>query len=261
MTTLFDFTLSLANKITKALRGTATDGGTTTLTDSAMTFGNEFVGGTVWLRSGALAGTRRKVTSVNGSVIGFDELTQAVAAGVRYSAAIKDFSMGDLDAAVNDAAQALNAEVEEDLTLEVIENTQRYVLPDGVRNLVNDVEMAIQDAEPYGWRPVGGHWDEVNGELRFPPGFEPTWTGKKMRLSFLKPFEELTRDTDELPRSVDEELLMFQAIVEIMRGGLREYTTDDKRGLVSLYNEAQQELVRRRGSFNKPQRVSRPSDW
>jgi len=257
MTTVFDLTLMLADKVSNLRRGTSNSGSTsTTLTDPRETFANGDIGGTVWILDDQLKAARR-ISAVSTNTITFSTLTAGTAGifarPLSYAVADKDFTLIEYLAAVNEALRKFNPRIEKTV-LTARQDKTSYVLPSGVRNITK-VEIVREE----GGKPrTTDHWDEVQSALIFSKGYEPE-TGT-IRLTYRAAHQEM-KLTETVPATVDEELTLWAATANLARLGLRRFANDEKRGMMNLFNEAQAELTRLKPNFNEPQRSPRPADW
>lgn len=262
MTTLFNLTLQLSEYLQHTVEGTADNGSTTTLVDAERTEGEAaFLYGTLWVTSGANSGVSRVVaTWTHGTdTLGFDALTAAIAAGVTYTAAGKDFPRWLLRRAVNQAvADLLLPAIDTSLT--VTDDTEAYALPSGVRNIVM-VEVQNDDSEPYGWQ-LNQHWRETDGYLRFDDGYEPGDAGRTIRLTYNAAAAELTADASELDDRLEDALVIWKAAVNALRWKIQRHEGDAD-WYAQMLNEAlamEQRYMGRRVS-RTAQKAPRLANW
>ena len=262
MSTLFDLTRKLSEKLQHTVEGTADSGTTTTLVDAERTEGEAaFLYGTLWLTSGDNSGVSRVVSAwTHGTdTMGFDALSAAVAAGVTYQAAGKDFPRWLLRRAVNQAVADLLLP-QMDTSLTVTADTEAYALPTGVRNICK-VTVQVDDNAPYGWQ-LNQHWEETDGYLRFDEGFEPSEAGRTIRLFYNAAESALTADASALDDRLEDEVVLWKAAVHALRWKIQRHEGDAD-WYAQMLNEAlaneQVYLGRRRA---KPMgKVPRLSGW
>ncbi|MCK5603712.1 hypothetical protein KAR91_17630 [Candidatus Pacearchaeota archaeon] len=162
MTTLFDATLQLANKLGVLRVSTATGGDTTSCLDTERTEANDtFNGGPFWLitdagaASDAPEGEWAVVSGFanTGGDITISALTVGVAIGDTYGVAVGRYPLDVLKSAINNEI-IKHKQVRYDRTsLDIIANTSEYTLPSGIRgdNLVNvyeETDTNTSDSQP-----------------------------------------------------------------------------------------------------------------
>jgi len=142
MTTLFNATLQLANRL-KILRvSTATGGGATSVVDTKRTESiDAFNGGTVWIitdAAGASAAPEGEWARVSdwalvGTTATIAELTAAVAAGDTYGIATGSFPLDMLISGINDQLVRHKVVRYDRTSLDVVSGQSEYTLPAGIR--------------------------------------------------------------------------------------------------------------------------------
>jgi len=218
------------------------------------------VGGTIWMKTGDLQGvTIRPTSKTSGTVLAFAAQSTTIDVGDDYALADNDFNIGVLRRSVNEALREYAKRRTTDDTLTVVLNQETYELPEGVSD-VKQVWVAQETAEPYGWIALY-HWDEHDGELRFPKGFTPSFEDHKLRVVYRAAHEDLTTDADQLPADVSADLIHWQAAVDACRDGMMRFHGDPKRDLTNKMNEAQARLLEARRSFRPWSRSVRAADY
>jgi hypothetical protein len=261
MTTLFEMTKELAFYLMPKRVAEATGGSVTSLVDSLAAFSDDEVGGTLFVFSGDLANKTLVVTSRTGTTQ-FNFATQTpndIVAGNRYGVTNSDFGRELIRQAVNEAVKRYAKRREEDDTLETVADQEAYTLPAGVSD-VKEVWMAMSTSAPYEWMRMY-HWEEVDGELRWPVTLAPSISGMPLRVVYRAAHTELTADADDLPLDVNENLVRWDAAVNLIRDGNMRFHSDPKRDLVNKMNEAQEKLSQFRRNWNEWKRDERPGGY
>lgn len=261
MTTLFDMTKRLAFYLMTGWQSSATGGSVTSVVDTLATFSADQVGGILFGITGDLANKTLVITSLTGTTqLNFATQTPSdFAAGNRYAVTNSDFNREALRAFINEAARKYGRRETEDETLDTVAGQEEYTLPAGVSE-VKEVWMASATVAPFGWMRLY-HWEEVNGELRFPSGFAPQEEGYALRLVYQGSYTEMDADADDLPEDINEDLLFWQAAVEAARDGMMRFHSDPKRDLVNKMNEAQSNLQQLKRNWHEWQRDPRPARY
>ena len=161
MTTLFNATLQLAQRLKSLPVSTATGGSTTTLVDTKRTESiDAFNGGTIWLitdAGGASAAPEGEWSRVSdwaliGTTATVDTMT-APANGDTYGIATGEYSLDILIGAINDELVKHKVVRYDRTSLDVIADTSEYTLPAGIRqdNLLNvyeETDTDTSDSQP-----------------------------------------------------------------------------------------------------------------
>lgn len=262
MTTLFDMTKRLAFYLMTTWQSSATGGSVTSVVDTLATFSADQVGGILFGITGDLANKTLVITSLTGTTqLNFATQTpNDFVAGNRYAVTDKDFNRELLRSSINEAIRKYSKRREEDDTLVTVADQEDYTLPAGVSD-VKEVWQAQATAAPYEWKHLLGYWEEVEGGLRWPPGFTMSEAGYKLRVVYREAYTELTSDADTLPVDVNEDLLFWAAAVEAIRDGNMRFHSDPKRDLVNKMNEAQNKLAGHLRNWSEWQRDPRPARY
>lgn len=158
MTTLFNATLQLANKLAVLRTSTATGGSTTTMVDTKRTESDDaFKGGALWLitdADGASAAPEGEYSRISAWDLDtwtatFTDLTVAVASGDFYGISTGDFPLDVLISAINDELVKHWIVRYDRTSLDVITGQSEYTLPAGIRqdNLLNVYEETDADSD------------------------------------------------------------------------------------------------------------------
>lgn len=244
MTTLFDMTKRLAFYLMTGWQSSATGGSVTSVVDTLAAFSADQVGGILFGITGDLANTTLVITSLTGTTqLNFATQTPSdFVAGNRYAVVNSDFNRALLRGAINDALRKYCVRRAEDDTLNIVADQEDYTLPAGVAE-IKEVWVAQSTAAPYQWKRLLGYWDEIEGTLRWPAGVAPSEDGYALRVVYRESHTELDDDADSLPVDVNEELVYWAALVDVIRDGMMRFHSDPKRDLVNKMNEAQSQLL------------------
>lgn len=162
MTTLFQATLDLANRLGILRTSTATGGSTTTIVDTNRTeSADAFNGGTAWIitdaggASAAPEGQWARVSDwdLTSHTATIATVTAAVASGDFYGIATGDFPLDVLISAINNEI-IKHRQIRYDRTsLDIVSNQSEYTLPAGIRadNLINvyeETDTNTSDSNP-----------------------------------------------------------------------------------------------------------------
>jgi hypothetical protein len=264
MTTLFDMTFRLAAFMRPLWESEATGGAVTNLVDTLATFGDQHVGGTLFILAGDLANKTLVVTSRTGTTqLNFATQTpNDVAAGNGYILADADFNRGILRRAINQALRQYRPTRAEDTTLTVVADQEVYDLPAGVSN-VKEVWLATADSEPYGYQQVF-RWDEVGDELRFPCGHTPQTEDMLIKLVYQDAHADLaadssTLDLEQCPVRVTDELIHWAAAAWLLEtSGMPRFHGDPERDMVNKAQVAEAKLAQELRNWHAWQRSARP---
>jgi hypothetical protein len=250
MTTLADMSLILAEAVAKVVRGVATAGTTTTLTDTAILVqpNGFFDRGSLWILSGTYLGATRQVSAyAENKITWVTALGGAIVAGVRYAVVDPDFPYLEMVKAINNALEEIGPVLGTDSTTVVDATKTTYTLPTGVSQ-VKRVRVFDPTDDTTGYD--SNHWSEESGTLVFDAGWQPTTTTWKLKLYYAKPHAYVAADTDLIDWGVDIERLKWVSAVHLLRWGMRQYG-DDERKIPQFLQDAVQRsdaLVKR---YNK----------
>jgi len=158
MTTMFDATLQLADRLKVLRTSTATGGSTTTLIDTKRTESDDaFNGGTIWLitdaggASAAPEGQWARVSDwVNSTTTAtMAAMTVAPASGDTYGIAAGGFPLDMLIGGINDELVKHRVVRYDRTSLDVVSGQSEYTLPAGIRqdNLLNVYEETDSDSD------------------------------------------------------------------------------------------------------------------
>jgi len=219
--------------------GVATGGSTSTLIDTSRREEAEFwKNGTLWITSGIHAGKCFVVKSFSGNTITIPTtLTGTIAAGMEYAVLPQEFPMDIIRHSVQSSLNELGDIVSSDITLTTDPDDEAYELPDGVYNVLR-VEIATNDADPYGYAP-NYFWKELSGWLYFIPEKKPGTDGFKMRIWYKAPHAEVFDYSDVVSPSVDRGWLAWAGVVHVLRNSLG-IKGKDKAISIDLLNQALQ---------------------
>lgn len=253
MLTLSELTRRTAGKVTRTVKGSTTTapGNGTQVIDvvnlAPFTEDTEFVGGTVWITSGANAGLSRPVTSFSASN---DRLTvpafpNNILSGVTFEVVSGDFSeFRDLRQAVNNALDDLGYILDKDDSLTIVPNQLVYDLPEGVSR-IHRVEIIDELGEENERRYTSAHWQEINGQLVFDDTKEPrVRDGETIRLWFEIFHPTLTDDEDEINYQVDPMYLIHVAARQAFRLAYMRFGKAGKETIPEWLNEAAENAIR-----------------
>lgn len=167
MTTMFNATLQLANRLKVLRTSTATGGSTTTMIDTKRTESDDaFNGGAFWLitdaggASAAPEGEWARVSDwVNSTKTAtISTLTAAVASGDTYGIAV-GFPLDILIGAINDELVKHKVVRYDKTSLDIVSGQSEYTLPAGIRydNLLNVYEETDTDSDDSKPTPLNFH--------------------------------------------------------------------------------------------------------
>lgn len=215
--------------------GTATAGTTTSLTDSALTYADQwFDKGTLWILSGTHAGKVLTITGHRGSTLTFSTtLTGAIQAGDRYMVARAAYPYQQIKTAIQTALDDTFV-LSENATLEGDGDTLEFNLPTGVYNIA---EVWIENPDDKDSNYKSSHWKEKNGKLRFDYGYPPRdgWT---IRVIYKDRHDDLIDYDDELDAQINEMWLRYTAARYLLDWGMgmykaqSEYRIEERMNLV-----------------------------
>jgi len=252
--------LRLAGEIGTVREGTATGGATTTLTDASKSLGTDvFKLGTLFFLDGTYEGTSVVVTSNTDTQFTFSALDDAVEVGTRYACLDKDIPRDVLMRAVNEALRDIAPYKQEDTVLETVADQEVYSLPAYVRNLLK-VEIATATEEPYGYYE-SNHWDFMNGELRFAPGFAPDLDGYAIRLTYQEEHTDLVDESEDIPYNVNMDVLHWTAVLYCAKYGRRVLGDTDKVNWTEKASEASAMRFSHQRKQETIRRSPRHADW
>ena len=165
MTTLFNATLALADRLGVLRFSTSTGGSTTTVVDSARDEGDDvFNGGTVWIitdAGGASAAPEGEFSRISDwantdTTFTIDAVTAAVASGDRYGFAAHRYPLDVLINAINNEITKYKVEKWVTTSLDFVTDQSEYDLPSGIykHNLLGVYESTQDDSNDNQWIPV-----------------------------------------------------------------------------------------------------------
>ena len=219
MTTLFDISLDIAKRLGQSLvEGVVESGTTTTLTDSERKEKNgSYNGGTLWVLSGDNAGAVLVVEGFGANKITVDTQATVFAAGDRYALMDAIFPYWKIRQSINSVVGDV-LEVDESLTFEA--DTYEYTLP-ALNGIYKGVEFVDSDERVY-----PSHHDKVrNGVLIFDHGFGAS-AGDTIRILVKTPHDSLFYVTDTLDAAIPEKKALWDAVVDVLQWGVRQYRND-----------------------------------
>jgi len=207
MTALFDATLALARELGGLYDGKVSTGSTTTLLvdENLRAKAGSLQYGTVWIRSGDLAGVSLPVSRHAAGKLTIPQQGKSPGIGDLYAVLPPRFPLHWLRQAVNDALLSAGEYTQAyfDASLVTVAEQQEYTLPAGVVDLVM-VEIARLTEAPWAFSE-NLHWRETNaGKLRFLSGWQPALAGYRMQLSYNLNHPDLPKldiDTDKTLRA------------------------------------------------------------
>jgi hypothetical protein len=254
MTTLADMTLILAEVVSKVVRGTATAGTTTTLTDTAILVqpNGFFDRGSLWILSGTYLGMTRQVSAyAENKLTWVTAFGGAIVAGVCYAVVDPDFPYNEMVKAINNALDEIGPVLGTDSTLLIDATKTSYTLPTGVSR-VKRVRIFDNTDETTGYD--SNHWNEEAGKVIFDPGWQPTTSGWYLKLYYAVDHPTLALDADLINWGVDIERLKWVSAVQLLRWGMRQYG-DDERKIPQFLQDAMQraDALLRRSNKGLPQ--------
>ena len=162
MSTMFNATLQLANRLGVLVTSTATSGDTTSCIDSKRTESDDFFnGGACWIitdaggASAAPEGEWARVTDFanTGGDITISAVTAAIASGDTYGVSAGKYSLDNLIAAINNEIVKHKVVRYDRTSLDITADTSEYTLPAGIRadNLLNvyeETDTDTSDSQP-----------------------------------------------------------------------------------------------------------------
>jgi len=249
MLTLADITLAVARIVTpeNIISGTATAGTTTSLTDTVnlTTPTAYFDKGILWIQSGTNSGKVLTVTGNLSNKLSFTAITDAIAAGDRYSVARPIYPYNQIKAAIMQALDETYVEGE-DATLTGDGTTLEFTLPTGVWDVKRvRIEHASYPEDCY----ISSHWKEQTGKIKFDYGYAPD-DDFSIRLYFRDQHPQLTAATSEIDSEIDTNWLKYKAAENLLLWGMgvykgaTEYRIEERMNLVLAQ---QKKLTPRRG--------------
>jgi hypothetical protein len=225
--TLFSATLAVARMIPGniVVDGVATGDGNAnklTLVDSAAWFINQstlpsddyYKGGTIWFRDLTTAIDEHHAYIITGYTKSTGTYTYTPALSVKtvtndvYSASNGHYPRFILRQAVNAALAEVGGEDLVNTATTTVADQMTYDLPSGVYN-IQRVEVATSLTSPYGYMVLPANtWREMNDDIYFVDGYQPTSTSYILRLTYRVPFTELTTDYGSTHGTVDSTCLL-----------------------------------------------------
>ena len=231
--TLADLALRVANEITDVIRGTASAGSATSLTDTTTLKYSDgyFTGGTIFFLSGTHAGKYAVVTNFTQGIVTFATMGTSVGTA-RYAIIDRTFPINDILKSINAALQDDAAKVTgTDETLTGDGSTVEFTLPTGISD-VKEVEFVNTSANP-DYVTKNFHWNERNGKLIFDPNpglisttgsylsaYAPP-NGDTIRIIYRKPHDEVTTYSDVIDTELNETWLKLRAAEEALKWVIR----------------------------------------
>lgn len=232
MATLASATLDLARilPITVVDSVATSDGaaGKTTLVDGSFAYSSSdstppddyYNGGTIFFKSctnTGLNGTTAIVTDYvrTGGTFTFAAAAAQTKSGDTYSVINRDFPRVKLRQCINQALAEIGGEDAQNTALTTVADQMTYDLPAGVYNVIK-VEVAASTTSPYGY-VEHHHWAEVNDDIAFIEGHQPTNTGYIIRLTYRVPWAELTADSSAVADLINPNWLTWKAAVYALR--------------------------------------------
>ena len=204
------------------MEGVVDSGTTTTLTDSERDEKNgSFIDGTLWVLSGGNAGAVAVVSGHGANKLTVPEQTNAFAEGDRYALATADFPYWKIRQGIN---SVLGAVLKSDDSLVFSAGDYFYTLPTLPSKVV--AVKFVYDAGETEERDVpSAHWRTSDGELIFDYGFG-TEDGNTIRLFYKDEHDSLVDADDVLDTSLPLLKVKWDAIVNVLQWGVRQYKND-----------------------------------
>jgi len=206
MSTLFEVSLALADRLGVLRYSTATGGSTSTVVDTTRTEGvNEFDGGTIWIitDAGGLGaapeGEFARISSwtLTTHTFAISAIT-AVGAGDRYGFTAARYPLDVLVNAINSEIRKYKVVRYDSTSLDVVNAQSEYDLPDGIysHNLIGVYEATVDDADDNRWTPLNFHvLDSATQPLLVIDS--PAGVGNDIMLEYLA-FHEPVYDCDDV---------------------------------------------------------------
>lgn len=249
MLTLADISLAVTRIVTpeNIISGTATAGTITSLTDTVnlTTPTAYFDKGILWMQSGTNSGKVLTVTGNPSNKLNFAALTDAIAAGDRYSVARPIYPYNQIVSAIHQALDETYVEGE-NATLTGDGTTLEFNLPTGVWDVKKvRIENAAYPENCY----FSNHWKEQSGKIKFDYGYPPD-DDYSIRLYFRDQHPQLTAATSEIDSEIDTNWLKYKAAEYLLNWGMgvykaaAEYRIEERMNLVLAQ---QKKLTARRG--------------
>jgi hypothetical protein len=205
MATLATVMLNAARILTEVRNGTATGGSTTTLADSTCTDPDDFYnGGIIWFLSGNNSGKTATVTDFASSTGTWTFAAQsgACASGNLYAVMRGMYTRDDLKTAVNSVLAELGEVIQINSALIPVSNQLSYSLPAWVKG-VRRVELVTS-----GVPEISFFWKEINGNLYFDSGHEPT-SDQTVNLIYAGEHAAVQADSDTVSDYIDASYLAW----------------------------------------------------
>lgn len=224
MTTLFNATLQLANRLKVLRTSTATGGTTTTLVDTKRTESiDAFNKGTIWLitdAGGASAAPEGEWSRVSdwaliGTTATMAAMTVAPASGDTYGIATGEYPLDMLIGAINDELVKHKVVRYDRTSLDVIASTSEYTLPTGIRqdNLLNVYEETDTDTSDS--KPVALNFEvqtaAVGSQHKLVIESRNITAGNDLMLEYTAPLSPLYLATDVIDDSLPMARILDQA--------------------------------------------------
>ena len=232
-------------------------------------------GGTIWLDAMSSANLDNKSSIITdftstGGIFTYQTLgNYLTVTGDTYSAANRTYPRFILRQAVNWALSQVGGEDKQDVSLTTVADQMTYDLPTGVFN-VKRLEIATSTTSPYGYVVIDpGKWREINDDISFKEGFQPTSTDYIIRLTYRVPFTELTTDygvvhgtldaTCLIPDLVDMNWVRWEGVAYCLRWKLG--LTKGNEEAARLFLKDSLEQAEKMAKMYKPKVQQMPMDW
>ena len=232
MMNLFEITRQVAQFCLPHMIGEATDGTTTSLTDTtrlrqpASTWT-----GTLWMLSGDHAGKFFGITSfASGKVVISETLATPIAVGDRYLVTGPAVPFEMIRGAVNQALETFQVEAT-DTSLEGDGTTLQFARPSGVERII-DIKAQGQAASDV-QRFSRNHWREEAGYIWF-SNLHPPRDGYTLTITHISPHAELVDYDDEINYAVRSSWLKWTACFNLLTTMYTIYGDDSKYRIPTL---------------------------
>jgi len=259
MTSVFSVMLELARRLGATYEGdlykSTSEGTTTTLISTTLIQTDKWIGGTLFIKSGPLAGISREIvnfTPGNGTVTvatGFHASTN-MPAGSEFAIAKSDYPRHAFLRAINAALRWWGDIVySQDITPEGQEPPLEHNLPAQAVHGLRQVLVATGPSTPRNYQPFPyWHVNKGSGKLvfRLSPG-----SSYHLRLLFAAPHAAVGSDEDSIDPQVHLESLYQYALAELYLWKMQSTGHDDRK-FVDFYNQALQLADRYRRDNRRP---------
>jgi len=259
MTSIFTVMLELARRLGATYEGdlykSTSQGTTTTLVSTTLIQTDKWIGGTLFIKSGPLAGISREIvdfTPSDGTVTvatPFHASTN-MPAGSEFAIAKSDYPRHAFLRAINAALRWWgDIAYTQDVTPSSNEPSLEHNLPAPAVNSLRQVLIAADTPTPRNYQPFP-YWyvNKGSGKLVFlrPPGDR-----YHMRLVFVAPHGAVSSDNDSIDPQVHLESLYQYALAELYLWKMQSTGHDDRK-FVDFYNQALQLAERYRRDNRRP---------